>query len=99
MRSRIVRGGAAMRFAQRLGFLYAIVLNEPAGSEVVLNDLQPASETEIRFLGYGMPLRWHQRGGQLAVELPGDVPTGRGLHAALLPGTGMIRPLPSCPTR
>jgi alpha-L-fucosidase len=68
--------GAAVRFTQRRGYLYAIVLAQPAGNEVVLEDLQPAGATEIRLLGYGMPLRWQQRSAQLAVELPDDMLTG-----------------------
>jgi hypothetical protein len=48
----------------------------PAGQEVVLDDLQLAAATEVRLLGYGAPLRWQQRGAQVAVALPGDMPTG-----------------------
>ena len=77
---------AAVRFTQRRGYVCAIVLAPPAGSErhgpegrgpeVVLDDLQLAGATEIRVLGYGAPLRWQPRGAQVAVELPGDMPTG-----------------------
>ena len=78
--------GAGVRFTQSHGYLYAIVLAPPAGPEghgpeghgpkVVLDDLHPAGSAEIRLLGYGAPLRWQQRGTQVAVELPGDMLTG-----------------------
>jgi alpha-L-fucosidase len=68
--------GAAVRFTQRDSYVYAIVLAQPSGNEVVLEDLRPAGATEIRLLGYGAPLRWQQRSAHVAVELPGDLPTG-----------------------
>ncbi len=67
---------AAVRFTQARGSLYAIVLAPPARSEVVLDDLQLSGATDIHLLGYGTPLRWQQRGRQVAAELPGDLPTG-----------------------
>jgi alpha-L-fucosidase len=68
--------GAAVRFTQRGGYVYAIVLAQPLGTHVVLDDLQPTTATEIRLLGYGKPLQWQLRGTQVAIELPGDMPTG-----------------------
>ena len=35
-----------------------------------------AGTTEVRLLGYGVSLRWQQRGATVAIELPGDLPTG-----------------------
>ena len=54
--------GAVVRFTQRDGYVYAIVLAKPAGNAMVLDDLQLAGTTEVRLLGYGAPLRWQQRG-------------------------------------
>lgn len=68
--------GASVRFTQSGGYVYAIVLATPARNEVVFDDLRLAGVTEIRLLGYGAPLPWQQRGATVAVELPGDMPTG-----------------------
>ena len=68
--------GTAVRFTQRHGYVYAIVLARPANNRVVFDDPQLAEATQVRLLGYGTPLRWQQRSAQVAVELPGDVPTG-----------------------
>jgi alpha-L-fucosidase len=68
--------GASVRFTQRGGAVYAIVLAQPARNDVALDGVQLAAATEIRLLGYGAPLRWQQRGARVAVELPGDLPTG-----------------------
>jgi len=68
--------GTAVRFTQRRGTLYAIILAPPAATQVVLDDLPPNDTTEVGLLGYGTPLRWQQRGTQVAVELPGDLRTG-----------------------
>ena len=68
--------GAAVRFTRGRDHLYAIVLARPAGREVVLEDLSCAPAGEVRLLGYQVPLRWQPRGAHLAVELPGDLPTG-----------------------
>jgi hypothetical protein len=42
----------------------------------LLDDLSLAAGSEVRLLGYATPLRWQQRGAQLAIDLPGDMPTG-----------------------
>ena len=77
--------GAPVRFTQGAGSLYAIVLAEPTTSDVILTDLQPTSDAEIRLLGYGAPLRWHQRDTQVVVELPGDLPIGPAYALQLSP--------------
>ncbi|HVN84972.1 MAG TPA: alpha-L-fucosidase [Candidatus Binatia bacterium] len=68
---------AAVRFTKRGGYLYAIVLAQPRGSdEVVFNDLSFESSMEVRLLGYGAALRWQPRDAGVAITLPGDLPSG-----------------------
>jgi len=67
--------GTSVRFTSSKGYLYAVVLGAAHG-EVVLENLPIPAGSEVRLLGYGAPLRSQARGADLAVTLPGDLPTG-----------------------
>jgi alpha-L-fucosidase len=82
--------GSPVRFTQRGGYLYAIVLAQPVGTNLVLEDLTIANGNEVWLLGYGTPLPWQQRGTRLAIELPGDMLTGPAYTLRFAPGGGAI---------
>lgn len=69
-------GAVRVRFTQREGEgrLFAILLDRPAGRKVVLHGLEVTAGTKVRLLGSGADLRWRQKGGDLVVALPREMP-------------------------
>lgn len=59
-----------MRFTQKEGLLYAIVLGELPGGEAKLELLQAAAGTVVRMLGYAEPLDWRQETGGFIIDWP-----------------------------
>jgi alpha-L-fucosidase len=70
--------GKRVRFTQKDGAVYAIVLGAPPVEEVVVQNLRPAPGSAVRLLGYGEPLRWQQRGDDVALAMPLDLRCGPG---------------------
>lgn len=59
-----------VRFTQKDGALYAIVLADLAGGSITLKELTPASETKILLLGSDKPTEWSQDGTDVKIVLP-----------------------------
>jgi alpha-L-fucosidase len=68
--------GTAVRFSRKGESLYAIVLGQAKAAEVVLEAMAPPHAASVQLLGCARPLRWQQRAGGTAVELPPDLPCG-----------------------
>ena len=71
--------GVAVRFTQRPGALYAILLAAPQG-RVSLRGLRAAESSAVHVLGREGALAWRQEGEQLTIALPPDLP-GSPAHA------------------
>jgi alpha-L-fucosidase len=66
-------GGIDVRFTQKDGTVYAVLLDTPAGSQVVIENLHAAEDAQVELLGHGEALSWQQNGRHLVIELPGEV--------------------------
>jgi alpha-L-fucosidase len=66
--------GIGVRFTQKNGALYVILLGTPKQSEVTLEGVAAKSGTAVHLLGYGQPLKWSAEGGNLKVALPASLP-------------------------
>jgi alpha-L-fucosidase len=62
--------GIDVRFTQRGGGLYAIVLGTPAAASVTIRDLALNDGAKIELLGYTAPLAWANEAGGVRIELP-----------------------------
>jgi alpha-L-fucosidase len=68
--------GREIRFTCKGDALYAIVLETPRTTEVVLQDLHLGAGATVHLLGYDEPLRWEQTGHDVAVRLPHPLARG-----------------------
>jgi len=50
-----------------------VLLDTPAGSQVVIENLHAAEDAQVELLGHGEALSWQQNGRHLVIELPGEV--------------------------
>jgi alpha-L-fucosidase len=66
--------GLAVRYTQKQGALYAIVLGKPAGNRVQIAGLQVQDGATVHLLGHAGPLSWQQKDGALSVTLPDRLP-------------------------
>jgi alpha-L-fucosidase len=66
--------GISVRFTQKSGYLYAILLGKPKQTEVILQGVKARPRTAIQLLGYGQPLAWSADGENLKVKLPPSLP-------------------------
>lgn len=66
--------GLVVRYTQKAGSLYAIVLGRPAGNRLGIEGLQPQDNAVISLLGHGIPLNWQRDGGNLTIFLPDELP-------------------------
>jgi alpha-L-fucosidase len=66
--------GIGVRFTQKNGYLYAILLGKPKQTEVILQGVKARPQTAIHLLGYGQPLQWSADGENLKVKLPQSLP-------------------------
>ncbi|MBN1937250.1 MAG: alpha-L-fucosidase [Anaerolineae bacterium] len=62
--------GIAVRFTQREGCLYAVVLDERRGDQVRIDDLQIQENSTVHLLGHDAALSWQHQDGGLAISLP-----------------------------
>lgn len=65
--------GIGVRFTQSGEDLYAILMDAPRETPVVIEGLQAAENSTVALLGRDEPLAWEQRGEMLVVALPGDL--------------------------
>jgi alpha-L-fucosidase len=68
--------GAAVRFTQREGAVYAILLDTPRHRQVTIESLDAGADATVHLLGYGPALNWKQDGVNLAITLPSVLPDG-----------------------
>jgi alpha-L-fucosidase len=66
--------GIDVRFTQKNGELYAILLGKPKQSEVTLIGVAAKPGTPLHLLGYEQPLKWTADGGNMRVALPASLP-------------------------
>jgi alpha-L-fucosidase len=75
--------GIDVRFTQKSGNLYAILLGTPKHPEVTLFGVKARPGSALHLLGYAQPLKWSTQGENLKVELPETLP-GRYAYALRL---------------
>lgn len=66
--------GVPVRFTQRDGVLYAILLDTPAGDGVTIRSLRVGEGAIVHLLGHEGALRWVQAGPDLTIALPEGLP-------------------------
>jgi alpha-L-fucosidase len=66
--------GQQVRFTQKAGALYAILLGAPKSATVVIRNLKAPAGSDVSLLGEAKPLAWKQQGADLEVELPATLP-------------------------
>ena len=66
--------GIDVRFTQKKGELYAILLGTPKQPEVTLIGVAARPGTALHLLGYAQPLKWSADGGNMRVALPASLP-------------------------
>jgi alpha-L-fucosidase len=66
--------GIDVRFTQKSGDLYAILLGTPKHPEVTLLGVKATPGSALHLLGYAQPLKWSAQGENLKVELPETLP-------------------------
>jgi len=66
--------GISIRFTRNNGNLYAILLDRPNGTSVVIEDLSPKPNAKIHLLGKVDELAWQQQGENLSIQLPKEYP-------------------------
>jgi len=76
-----------IRFTRKGDILYAILLDTPEESEIVINNLRAAEKSTVTLLGNDSELEWSRQGVNLKISLPDNLPKSP-VHAL------MITPLP-----
>ena len=62
--------GLEVRFTQKPGALYAMILGTPTGRTLTIPGVSPGDGTRVDQLGYDAPLKWRRAGDGVAVDLP-----------------------------
>jgi alpha-L-fucosidase len=68
------KDGIGVRFTQKHGDVFAILMGTPKQSEITLVGLAAKPGTAVHLLGYGQPLKWTADAGNLKVTLPASLP-------------------------
>jgi len=63
-----------LRFTRKGPNLYAILLDKPRGSKILLRGIHPASGSAIALLGSVQPLAWKQQNDDIDIQLPQQLP-------------------------
>lgn len=66
--------GTPVRFTQRGDALYAVLLDTPASTHIVLQDVQLPATAAACLLGQPAPVTWTQQDAHLALDLPAPLP-------------------------
>jgi len=66
--------GLAVRFTQKQGSLYAILMDAPKSPDLLLHTVTAKPGSEVYLLGEAKPLKWKQEGADLRVQLPAALP-------------------------
>jgi alpha-L-fucosidase len=65
--------GQQIRFTQRNGTLYAILMDVPRSTELSIEDVSVPSDAVLTLLGQPRVLDWRQEGSRLVVSLPPEL--------------------------
>jgi alpha-L-fucosidase len=65
--------GDPVRFTQRGGFVYAIVLGDPRAGPLVIGGLAPVDGSTVNVLGCDQDISWQRAGDGFAVQLPSGI--------------------------
>jgi alpha-L-fucosidase len=63
-----------VRFTRKGQNLYAILLDKPQGGKLLLRSVHPAPDSAIVLLGNSQPLHWTQKGDDVELQLPQQLP-------------------------
>ena len=66
--------GMSLRFTQDDDSVYALVLGTPKGNSVAIEGLEAEEGSAVHLLGHPSPLTWKQKGRNLTVMLPDELP-------------------------
>jgi len=66
--------GIDLRFTQKATTLYAILLAKPAEKSITIKELTPAANAKLHLLGSSESLKWQQRGNDVEIMLPQQLP-------------------------
>jgi alpha-L-fucosidase len=84
--------GGRVRFTQRSGNLYALLLDSSAAAFSIAG-IHGSSVSGVRLLGDGGPVQWSVRDGELSITLPGRLPAAA-VHALDLGSGVRVDPVP-----
>jgi len=62
--------GTDVRFTQKDGNLFAILLGTPKENEITIEDLEATPNTQVQLLGQDHPLKWAQSDNGLTIQVP-----------------------------
>jgi alpha-L-fucosidase len=68
------QSGIPIRFTQKDGVLYAILLAKPAGKSVTIADLPIVKNSFVQMLGFQGNLHWSQADSKVTIALPDPLP-------------------------
>lgn len=77
--------GLPVRFTQKEGALYAIILGKPQSDHLEIPALSVPETASIYVLGYNAPFAWQQRGSALALTLPRTLPDTAAVALKIVP--------------
>jgi alpha-L-fucosidase len=63
-----------VRFTQKDGNVYAILLAEPTSRNVLIHSVKAKAGSQVTLLGEAAPLSWTQEGADLRIQLPAKLP-------------------------
>ncbi len=66
--------GIPVRFTRAHSFLYLTLMGEPKNARVTVKGVAPKSGSEVSMLGDNKPLKWVQRGADIEITLPKQLP-------------------------
>ncbi len=66
--------GLSVRFTQKQGSLYAILMAPPKSRDLLLHTVTAKAASQITLLGVDKPLAWKQEGADLRIQLPSELP-------------------------
>jgi alpha-L-fucosidase len=81
--------GIPVRFTQKNGNVFAILLGKPMGEQVAIQGLQGSRGMQVDLLGIRQNLEWREEGISLVVRLPAGLPASPAIVLRLTNYTGM----------
>ncbi|MEI6622330.1 MAG: alpha-L-fucosidase [Actinomycetes bacterium] len=89
--------GTGVRFTQKNGEVFALLIDQPGTREFTLRDVDASALTAVRLLGVDEQLTWRVDDGVLSVTLPERVPVSAALVLSLGQGLRSAQGSPSNP--